>query len=182
MAIKVRTVAFSSPEHPRKSNLQIAISNWQQSLLFGLLWGAALALHSIGKLYLIGWQEPGSIWRLAILMFTGTSIGGMIGWLCSIWLSAHRISPKRFAASLVLILLFTVGTTALLFALQYRLYYSQWHMPTFSAGWFFQVLFTGLSALYLFAVQGLRLLLPFAPIGLIFAALIFSKIAPTNPK
>ena len=151
-------------------------------MLFGLLWGGFLALHTAVNLYLAGWQEASAIWQLALLMLIGTAIGGAFGWLLSICFSAHRASPKRFAASFVLILIFTIGITALLFALQYRLYYSQWHMPVFSIGWFFQLFFTGLSALYLFAVQGLRLLLPVAPIGLIIAAITFTKVAPTNPK
>ena len=174
--------SLSNPNQTRKSNFRLALTRWRQAIVFGLLWGGFLSLHSAGKLYWSGWQEQSAIWQLALLMFVGTSIGGALGWLLSIWFSAHRISPKRFAASFVLILLFTVGVTALLFALQYRLYYSQWHMPAFSLGWFFQVLFTGLSALYLFAVQGLRLLLPFAPLGLFVAAILFAKIGPKNPK
>lgn len=174
--------SLNTPIQARKSNFRFALTQWRQAIVFGLLWGGFLALHSAGKLYWQGWQEPSAIWQLALLMFIGTSVGGAFGWFFSIWFSAHRVSPKRFASSFVLILLFTVGATALLFALQYRLYYSQWHMPTFSIGWFFQVIFTGLSALYLFAVQGLRLLLPFAPLGLFIAALIFTKLAPQNPK
>lgn len=174
--------SLNTPIQTRKSNIRLALSHWRQAIVFGMMWGGFLALHSAGKLYWSGWQEPSAIWQLVLLMFVGTSIGGTFGWFLSNCFSAHRVSPKRFATSFVLILLFTVGTTALFFALQYRLYYSQWHMPTFSIGWFFQVLFTGLSALYLFAVQGLRLLLPFAPLGLFIAAIIFTKFAPNNPK
>ena len=180
MAIKIRFTTLNSLKRLRNSNLQTALSHWRQSILFGLVWGSLLALHTVGKLYWFGWLNQNSIWQLALLMFIGTSIGGASGWLCSIWFSAHRVSPKRFATAFVLILLSTVAITALLFVLQYRLYYSQWHMSTFSIGWFFQILFTGITALYLFAVQGLRLLLPFAPVGLIIAAIIFSKIAPKN--
>ncbi len=182
MAIKVRLAKLSNTDQSRKSNFRVALIHWRQAIVFGLLWGGFLALHAAAKLYWSGWQELSAIWQMALLMFVGTSIGGAFGWFYSIWFSAHRVAPKRFAASFVLILLFTVGTTALLFALQYRLYYSQWHMPTFSIGWYFQVLFTGLSALYLFAVQGLRLLLPFAPLGLFIAAIIFAKTGPINPK
>ena len=174
--------SLSNPSPTRKSNFRLALSHWRQAIVFGLLWGGFLSFHAAGSLYWSGWQEPSAIWQLALLMFVGTSVGGSFGWFFSIWFSAHRISPKRFATSFVLILLFTVGTTAFLFALQYRLYYSQWHMPTFSIGWFFQMFFTGLSALYLFAVQGLRLLLPLAPLGLFIAAIIFAKTGPDNLK
>lgn len=157
------------------SNLSLAIKQWRRAILFGIAWSAFLSLHTIAKLNWLGWQDLHSIFNLAILIFAGTFAGGALGWFMSIWLGAHRIAPKRLAISFVLILLFTVGTTALLFALQYRLYYSQWHMPAFSIGWFFQVFFTGLSAFYLFAVQGLRILLPFAPLGLAIAAVVFVK-------
>ncbi len=160
------------------SNLALARKGLLQSFLFGLIWAIFLALHTIVKLYWLGWQNFASIQNFALLIFFGALIGGAVGWLVAIWLSAHRLPAKRFATSLVSILLFTVGTTALIFALQYRIYYSQWHMPVFSIGWFFQLLFTGLSALYLFAVQGLRILLPLAPLGLLIAAAIFVKRAP----
>lgn len=182
MAIKIWVAKLNTQIQARKSNFRIALAHWRQTIGFSLIWGCFLSLHTAGKLYWSGWQEPSLIWQMVLLMFVGTTIGGALGWFFSIWFSAHRISPKRFATSFVLILIFTVGTTALLFALQYRLYYSQWHMPALSIGWFYQVLFTGLSALYLFAVQGLRLLLPFAPLGLVCAAIIFAKYAPNNPK
>ena len=173
-------MTLQSPKTLRRSNLKFALLHWRQSILFGLIWAAFLAVHTVAKMLWDGWQDHQSIQQLAILIFAGTFVGGSIGWLTSIWFSAHRIAPKRFATSLVLILLFTIGVTAGLFALQYRLYYSQWHMSVFTIGWFFQVLFTGLSALYLFAVQGLRLLLPFSPLGLLVATAIFVRFAPRN--
>ncbi len=160
------------------SKLALARKGLLQSFLFGIFWAIFLTLHTIAKLYWLGWQNFTSIQNFALLIFFGAFIGGAIGWVIAIWLSAHRLPAKRFATSLVSILLFTIGTTALIFVLQYRIYYSQWHMPAFSIGWFFQLLFTGLSALYLFAVQGLRILLPVAPFGLLIAAAIFVKRAP----
>jgi len=180
MAGKIQIVTLQTSNIPRQSNLKTALVHWRQVILFGLVWAAFLTIHTISKLFWDGWQDHQSILYLAFLIFTGTFIGGCIGWFTSIWFSAHRIGPKRFATTFVLILLFTIGVTAGLFALQYRIYYSQWHMSAFSIGWFYQVIFTGLSALYLFAVQGLRLLLPFSPLGLFIATAIFVKIAPKN--
>ena len=164
------------------SNLALARQNFLQAIQFGLIWGMLLALHTIAKLYWLGWQSFNSIQPLALVIFAGTFVGGTMGWFIAIWLSAHRQPAKKFATTLVSILLFTVGTTALIFAMQYRIYYSQWHMPAFSIGWFFQLFFTGISALYLFAVQGLRLLLPFAPVGLLIASAYFVKLSPKSKK
>lgn len=165
-----------------RSNFKLALVHWRQSTLFAIIWAVFLALHTIVNLWLSGWQSFSSIANLAMLIFVGSFIGGALGWLCTIWVAARLVAPKRFAAAMVLVLLGTVGITAGLFALQYRLYYSQWHMPAFTIGWFFQFAFTSLSAVYLFAVQGLRLLLPFSPLGLFIAATAFVRFAPRNPQ
>lgn len=182
MANKVWLAILSNPIPTLKPNLQLANSHWRQSVLFGLIWGSFLAIHTFVSLHFAGWQELSSILKLTLLIFLGTTIGGAFGWFFSVCFAAQRIEPKRFATSFVLILICTIGAVALLFAYQYRLYYSQWHNPVFSKGWFIQLLFTGLSSFYLFAVQGLRLLLPFAPLGLFIASLIFVKRAPTNSE
>ena len=171
-----------SPGATPVSNFKLARTNWRQSIVFGLLWATFLAIHTTMILWFSGWQMVSSIAYLALLVFIGASIGGALGWFCTIWFTARRISQKRFAAALVLILLGTIGITAGLFALHYRLYYAQWHMATFSISWFFQFAFTSISAVYLFAVQGLRLLLPFGPLGLLIAAVAFVRFAPTNSQ
>lgn len=158
-----------------KKNWTLARRDWRQTLLFGLIWAIFMAVHTLGSLYGQGWQDITSIAKLTLLIFIGALIGGMLGWFLATLLGAHRIAPKRFAVACVFILLATVGVMASLFALQYRQYFSQWHMSTFSIGWFYQLVFTGASALYLFAVQGLRLLLPFGPVALVLASLYFAK-------
>ncbi len=158
-----------------RQNLRVAKKHWRQALAFGFIWAAFLSIHSFTNLYLHGWQNLGSIARFSFLVFVGTSLGGIFGWLCAIVLSSHRIPPKCYAVGFVVILITTIGLTAGLFALQYRLYYAQWHSTFFSIGWFFQFAFTTASALYLFAVQGLRTLLPFGPFALAVAAWMFMK-------
>jgi len=158
-----------------RPNWWLARQRWPQSLLFGLIWALFLAVHTLGYLYWHGWQDRASIFSLTLVIFIGALLGGSIGWFIATLLSAHRLAPKRFAVAFVFILLATVGAMAALFALQYRQYYAQWHMPAFTIGWTYQLVFTGVSALYLFAVQGLRLLLPFGPVALVLASLYFAK-------
>ena len=158
-----------------KNNWTLARHKWWQSLSFGLLWGFFLAAHSFVSLYLLGWQNFNSIGKFSLLVLAGPIMGGAAGWFAAPLLGAPRIAQKRLATAMVLILLFTIGTTALLFALQYRIYYAQWHMATLSIGWIFQFVFTTASAMYLFAVQGLRTMLPLGPLALLVAAWIFMK-------
>lgn len=163
-----------------KRNFPLARGHWRQALLFGLVWAGLLSAHAFAKLLWLGWQDTTSITQMSLLIFVGNLLGGTLAWMTAITIGAHRISPKRFAVAMVIILVVSIGTSAFLFAMQYRLYYSQWHMSMFSIGWFFQLVFTGASALYLFAVQGLRLLLPLGPLFLAIAALAFVKWAPTR--
>ena len=73
------------------------------------------------------------------------------------------------------LILGTAGITAFFFFLQYRLYYAQWHDQSFSEMWIVQMLFTGATAVYIFAVSGLRMLLPFGLPVLFGAALVFAR-------
>ncbi len=155
--------------------IRFARKRWKQIVLFGLIWGLFMALHTYGTLMRQGWQDQTAIMYVVVLIFVGTLIGGMAGWAIALIFSARSIAPKRLAIALVIIPLATVGAAAFLFAMHYRIYYSQWHMPTFTLGWTVQFVFTTLSAFYLFAVQGLRMILPFGPIALFVAAGIFVK-------
>jgi hypothetical protein len=47
-----------------------------------------------------------------------------------------------------------------MFSIIYRNFYAQWHGDPFTRIWLFQLTFTSASALYQFAVLGLRLYLP----------------------
>ncbi len=165
-----------------KQNLHLALSHWQQAVLFGTIWSVFLTTHSYVKLSIHGWQDAHSMLQVSVLFLAGTFLGGTIGWFMSILLGAHRIAAKRFAVAMVIIPIATIGLTAGLFILQYRLYFSQWHMSAFTIGWLYQLAFTSISALYLFAVQGLRTMLPLAPLVSLLAAFVFVKRAPlSNP-
>ena len=78
---------------------------------------------------------------------------------------------SAFAAMFVTLGLSTIAITAVLFALDFWWYFSQWHAPTFSKLWAIQFAFTFASAVYQFLVSGLRLYLPFSLVALIIASM-----------
>ncbi len=90
--------------------------------------------------------------------------GALLAWPSALFLARFaaigRRAETRFAAYLFFLSLGTIGMTALLFALDYREFYSQWHAPIGTRTWFFQFAFTTLIAFYQFLVMGLRLYLP----------------------
>ncbi|KQW29705.1 hypothetical protein ASE36_09130 [Rhizobium sp. Root274] len=107
------------------------------------------------------------------------SAGGILGWLVAlplVYLSGDgRRAPKVFAAWFLLLGLATIAATAGLFALQYRLFYAHWHAPFPSRIWAFQFVFTAASALYQFAVLGLRHFLPTAFLILLVLAILMAR-------
>jgi hypothetical protein len=107
------------------------------------------------------------------------ALGGLLGWLvaCPLvrWSGDGRGAPKVFAAWFLLLGLATIAATAGLFALQYRLFYAHWHAPFPSRIWTYQFIFTSASALYQFAVLGLRHFLPSAFLILLVLAVLMAR-------
>ncbi len=107
------------------------------------------------------------------------ALGGLLGWTIAIPLirfSGHgRTSPTVFSAWFLLLGLATIAATAGLFALQYRLFYAHWHAPFPSRIWVYQQIFTSASALYQFAVLGLRHFLPTAFLLLLGLGIIMAR-------
>ncbi|WP_244616059.1 hypothetical protein [Rhizobium sp. RU20A] len=110
--------------------------------------------------YLRNRLETGRLPSILTLYF----VGGAIAWIPAqivARLAAGRARQEtRFAAQFVSLTLFTIGFTALIFALDYRGFYAQWHAPTFTYIWFLQQFYTIGGATYQFAVIGLPLFLP----------------------
>jgi hypothetical protein len=69
----------------------------------------------------------------------------------------------------------TIGTTAFLFALDYRTFYAQWHAMTGTRTWLFQFAFTSLAAFYQFLVLGVRLYLPLGAVALVATSLLLAR-------
>ncbi len=144
--------------------------------IFGtVLWALAMSANAV--LVLVGrqWALFGHIEALAAV-YAG---GGALGWLVGIffarllsWGSSHE---RRVAAALLCLAVATAAATGGIFALQYGDYYSTWHAPFLTVAWTFQFVFTTASALYQFAVLGLRLFLPIGLVALITASLFVAR-------
>lgn len=125
------------------------------------LWGVLMSLSALGYLLLHGRAGMGQT-GLTLAIFAA---GGLVAFPVSVFLSAvlstGRRAEVRFASAFLCLTLVTIGTTAILFALQYRLFFSRWHAPFATRIWFYQFVFTGAGALYQFIVMGIRLYMPF---------------------
>ena len=69
----------------------------------------------------------------------------------------------------------TLGTTALLFALDYRSYYASWHEEFGTITWAYQFVFTVAGAIVQFAVLGVRMFLPLGFAALFIVSLWFAR-------
>ncbi|UJW76865.1 hypothetical protein IM739_13750 [Rhizobium sp. SL42] len=144
--------------------------------LFGaIVWGLAMAGCFALSVHLIG-RAGGSNPPLLALVY---GCGGALAWLIALpfirFASHGRLRETRLAAWFLFLGMGTIAVTAGLFALQYRLFYAQWHAPFPSRVWFLQQIFTTASALYQFAVLGLRHFLPFAFVLLFAVSLLMSR-------
>lgn len=105
--------------------------------------------------------------------------GGLFSWpvaLIAVRLVIHPCRAKAiFAWHLLALMTATIGMTAFLFAMHYRLFYSQWHAPFATRIWTLQFIFTSISAVYQFLVLGSVLLLPLGLVFVVGAAFYLSR-------
>ncbi len=144
-------------------------------LIGAIVWGLAMAGCFALSVHLVG-RSGGSNASLLALIY---GVGGTIAWLIALpfirFASHARQRETRLAAWFLFLGMATIAVTAGLFALQYRIFYAQWHAPFPARVWFLQQIFTTASALYQFAVLGLRHFLPFAFILLFAVSLSMSR-------
>lgn len=164
------------------TGLLSAVGQWLPSprlALFGALgWGAAMGFNAFVFLWLSEWQTPRRVVALTLIFALGAAVAFPLGHVAYRVLRRGEREETRFAAAFLAFSLATVGATALVYALQYRIYYAQWHGDVFSLQWAFELVFTTLGAFYQFAVLGLRIYFPWG-----FAALFVLSIAyATKPR
>ncbi|MGB6117200.1 MAG: hypothetical protein WBF87_03185 [Mesorhizobium sp.] len=130
-----------------------------------VLWSMLMALLALNGLVVLGWKTPGHIALVAAVY----AAGGFLAFAPSVWLGRLLGSRRReavAAATFLALATATIGLTALLFALQYRVYYAQWHGDTFTVRWAFEFAFTSAAAVYQFLVTGVRLYMPLGLLAL----------------
>lgn len=125
-----------------------------------LAWALAMAASFQLSVHLFGRATSSHDLALTLIY----AAGGLIGWLIAlplIHVVEKRGGPQTVLAAWLLLLgVVTVGAISGIYALQYRTFYAHWHAPFPSRIWVYQQIFTTASALYQFAVLGLRHLLP----------------------
>ncbi|HEV7309105.1 hypothetical protein [Ensifer sp.] len=145
---------------PKRSRFVRAFPSAVELVVGAPFWGISMMASAWFGLWL---REGASTFHLAELlqMF---AFGAALAWPPALFLARlaalGRRVETRFAACLFFLSLGTIGMTALLFALDYREFYSQWHAPIGTKTWLFQFAFTTAIAFYQFLVMGLRLYLP----------------------
>lgn len=119
--------------------------------------------------------ETFNYWKVAALCL----FGGAAAWPLSLYFirfcALGRSAEVWFSAAILFLSTGTIAVTGILFALDYRIFYAQWHALPLSKLWLIQFVFTTLAALYQFAVIGLRLYLPVGAIALVVTALFLAR-------
>lgn len=145
--------------------------------LGAIAWSAAMAAAAAASLvWRRDWELDGQA-GLLIAIFAG---GGLMGFPAATFLLGRYMpwnwqETRRFSAAFILIGAATVGFTALLFTIQFRIYYAQWHAGPGSIRFYFETFFTILSACYQFLVLGLRIYIPFGLAALIVVSLGYAQ-------
>lgn len=130
-------------------------------LLGGALgWGALMAAGAFVSLTLQGRAENFQLLRILAIYFAGGAAAWPIALPLARALTRSRPLETRFAAHFALLSCGTIAVTAFFFALDYRLFYAQWHHPPGTRIWLYQFVFTIAGAVYQFLVMGLSLYLP----------------------
>jgi hypothetical protein len=139
-----------------------------EAVLGGLVWALLVPASLIaGASWHGGALHPDWV-RLAAM----SALAAAIAFPLSLWLLRmvpHKAGSRGFALAFLALAASTLGLTALHFALDFWLYFSQWHAAPFSRIWLLQFAFTNASAVYQFMVSGLRMHVPFG-IALLFPA------------
>lgn len=130
-----------------------------------------MALSALVALYLRNRLETFNLSLILGIFFAGGAVAWPLALFFSRLAATGRTADARFAAAFLSLTVCTVLGTAFLFAMQYRIFYAQWHAPFGTVTWAFQFVFTTAGAFYQFAVMGLGLFLPLGLAALLAMAL-----------
>lgn len=136
------------------------------SLLPWIFWTLACGMAGLSALiYARGWGAS----EQTLMVASFYALGAALAFWPALYL-ARLFCPQAGYNRLFWLIFFlasgTIFFTAILFALQFRIYFSQWHHPAFSKVWIWQQFFTAGSSVYTYFVIGLRLYLPIGIVGL----------------
>jgi len=143
-----------------RDRLQAAKLDWRDIVYGSIGWGAAMAISAQAWLWLSVAALTSHYWSLTALAFCGAALAWPPSLAAFRFIAFRRGREAAFATAFLCLTIFTIGVTSVIFAIIYRSFYAQWHGDPLTKLWLFQLVFTTASALYQFAVQGLRLYLP----------------------
>lgn len=144
-------------------------------MLGAALWAAVMALSAWYGIWMLEWQMKARISRIVVLFAVGAFLAFPFGILAARFLARRRSREVACAAAFLSLAAATIGVTSLIFAFDYRTYYAEWHDDELSIRLVFEIVFTTLSAVYQFAVLGLRLYFPVGFVGLFVASWWFAR-------
>ena len=134
-----------------------------------------MAASATLNLVLDAWATPIKIRVVALLFAAGATLAFAPGLFAARLLSLGRSGEVAFAAAFTCLLVSTIGFTGLLFGLQYRLYYSDWHEPVTTHLGLVEFVFTIAVGVYQFLVLGVRLYFPLGLVTLLLFSLWFAR-------
>jgi len=164
-----------------RDRLHAARIGWSDAILGALGWGAAMALSAQAWLWLSMAALTSHYWSITALVFCGAALAWPLSLVSFRFIAYRRPREAAFAAAFLCLSLFTLGVTAVLFAIIYRNFYAQWHGDPFTRLWLLQLVFTSAAAIYQFAVAGVRLYLPLG-VAFLFGASWMLARANSRPK
>jgi len=144
-------------------------------VLGSVLWAVIMALSAWYAISTLDWGTQARIVRVVMLFAAGALVSFPLGIAIARLLAQRRRGEAAFAAAFLGLAIATIGITSLIFAFDYRTYYAEWHDDEFSVRLVFEVVFTTLSAVYQFAVLGVRLYFPIGFLGLFAASWWFAR-------
>jgi len=157
------------------TRLREAVPGWRTAAAGSLVWAAIMAGSAWFGLHTLDWATNADIQRVVLVY----ALGGLAAFAPALWLArflaGKRGGEVRLAAALLAYASCTVVITSLIFAMDYRDYYAQWHDDDLSVRLMLEVAFTTAAALYQFAVLGLRLFFPIGFAALLAVALWFAR-------
>ena len=136
-----------------------------------VLWTASMTASAAYSLYALRYGVlDGMAYRLIGVFALGAMFAFPAASLVLTFVPARWAAGQRFGAAFLVFGAATTGFTALLVALDFLGYYSQWHDDHVSKRLFFETVTTILSACYQFLVLGMRHFLPIGFVALVAAS------------
>ena len=148
---------------------------FRATLAFALAYALAITLALAVDIAAGRQAFGGRVATLLGLFAAAAFAAGLLAPAGTALLAATRPARTRFAAMTLLLVVLTAGFSAFFYFLQYQAYFSAFHAGIFTAYGVVQLLFTGASAAFQFAVFGLRLFLPAGLLVVFIAAFLHAR-------